>query len=71
MVDPNHNAIRQDPRLHWLASSKQKHRELRGLTSAGKKHRGLRAKGHLQNKKRPSRRANQKRRNQVVMRRYR
>jgi large subunit ribosomal protein L15e len=71
MVDPNHNAIRHDPRLHWIAQSTMKHRELRGLTSAGKKHRGLRAKGHLQNKKRPSRKASQKRRQLVVLRRYR
>lgn len=71
LVDPAHNAIRKDPRLHWICESKHKHRELRGLTSAGKKHRGLRQKGHLQNKKRPSRRANEKRRRLLSLRRYR
>merc|ERR1711953_778930 len=40
-VDPNHKAIRRDGEVNWIASNKQKHRELRGLTSAGKKSRGL------------------------------
>ena len=71
LVDPNHSAIKRDPRIHWICSSKMKHRELRGLTSAGKESRGLRQKGHLDNKNRPSRKANWKRRNHVVLRRYR
>merc|ERR1712134_151279 len=40
-IDPNHSAIRRDGEINWIASNKQKHRELRGLTSAGKKSRGL------------------------------
>merc|ERR1711937_71512 len=40
-VDPNHKAIRRDGEVNWIASNKQKHRELRGLSSAGKKSRGL------------------------------
>jgi len=70
-VDPMHNAIRNDPRINWICKPVHKHRELRGLTSAGKKNRGLREKGHKENKKRPSKRANYKRRNQISLRRYR
>ena len=44
---------------------------MRGLTSAGKKHRGLRTKGDRDNKRRPSYKANYKRRNQIKLRRYR
>jgi large subunit ribosomal protein L15e len=54
MADPFHKAIRRDPRISWIASNKQKHRENRGLTSAGKKHRGLKVKGHHATNKRPS-----------------
>jgi large subunit ribosomal protein L15e len=71
LADPAHNAIRNDPRINWIASTHQKHRELRGITSAGKASRGLRVKGHLNAKTRPSRRANYKRRNVVKLRRYR
>jgi len=44
---------------------------MRGLTSAGKSSRGLRVKGHRDNKRRPSRHANWKRRNTIQLRRYR
>jgi len=71
VVDPTHATIRRDPRINWICDAKMKHRELRGLTSAGKKSRGLRVKGHLDNKNRPSRHANWKRRNHVVLHRYR
>ena len=72
LVDPNHNAIRNDAKINFMCNPVQKHRELRGMTSAGKKHRGLRVKGRRDNNKlRPSKRASWKRRNQVVMRRYR
>jgi len=71
LVDPSHNAIRNDPRINWLAKPVHKHRELRGLTSAGKKARGLRVRGHRDNKSRPSRWANWKRRNTVRFLRYR
>lgn len=70
-VDPMHNAIRNDPAINWIVSDKQKHREMRGLTSAGKSSRGLRMKGHRDAKKRPSRRANYRRRNQISLPRYR
>jgi large subunit ribosomal protein L15e len=71
LVDIAHNAIRNDPKINWICKPVHKHRELRGLTSAGKKFRGLRAKGKSNNKQRPSRRANWRRRNQVKLRRYR
>lgn len=71
MVDPSHNAIRNDAKINWICDPVHKHRELRGLTSSGKKFRGLRTRGKGDNKQRPSRRANYKRRNQVKLRRYR
>ena len=71
LVDPNHNAIRNDPKLNWITKPVFKHRELRGLTSAGKEGRGLRVKGHRDAKKRPSKRANWKRRNLKRFLRYR
>ena len=71
LVDPSAPAIRNDPRINWICSAKQKRREARGLTSAGKAHRGLRAKGDKDNKRRPSTRSNYLRRNKVSLRRYR
>ncbi len=72
LVDPNHVAIRNDPRSNWIVSPVHKHRERRGLTSAGKKHRGLRVKGHRANNTiGGSHRAAWKRRNTKSMRRYR
>ena len=71
MVDPSHQAIRGDAKINWICRPVQKHRELRGLTSAGKRYRGLRTKGRNDNKNRPSRRANWKRRNTLSLRRYR
>eukprot|EP00475_Leptophrys_vorax_P001566 TRINITY_DN1085_c0_g1_i1.p2 TRINITY_DN1085_c0_g1~~TRINITY_DN1085_c0_g1_i1.p2 ORF type:complete len:154 (-),score=39.74 TRINITY_DN1085_c0_g1_i1:95-556(-) len=70
MVDPSHNAIRNDPRMNWICSSKHNHRECRGLTSVNKKSRGL-GKGTKHHKAGPSRRANWKRRQIVSLRRYR
>ncbi|CAJ2671135.1 60S ribosomal protein L15-1-like [Trifolium pratense] len=71
LVDVAHSAIRNDPRINWLANPVHVHRELRGLTSAGKENRGLRGKGHRTIKARPSRRANWKRNNTLSLRRYR
>eukprot|EP01121_Diplochlamys_sp_Union-15-3_P016559 TRINITY_DN565_c0_g1_i2.p1 TRINITY_DN565_c0_g1~~TRINITY_DN565_c0_g1_i2.p1 ORF type:complete len:205 (+),score=22.45 TRINITY_DN565_c0_g1_i2:87-701(+) len=70
-IDPFHNAIRNDPRVNWIALGTHKHRELRGLTSAGKKSRGLTVKGRGHSKLRPSKRANWKRRNTILLPRYR
>merc|ERR1712141_37931 len=41
MVDPSHNAIKNDARMNWICNPVHKHREIRGLTGAGKKYRGL------------------------------
>eukprot|EP01017_Pseudomicrothorax_dubius_P006780 TRINITY_DN11_c0_g1_i1.p1 TRINITY_DN11_c0_g1~~TRINITY_DN11_c0_g1_i1.p1 ORF type:complete len:245 (-),score=76.64 TRINITY_DN11_c0_g1_i1:144-815(-) len=71
LVDPFHKAIRRDGSINWISNPVHKHREQRGLTSIGKRHRGLRAKGHRDNKKRPSRRSNYLRRNRISLRRYR
>eukprot|EP01033_Poteriospumella_lacustris_P009035 gene9035-6489_t len=72
LVDPNHVAIRNDPRINWIAKAVHKHRERRGLTSAGKHHRGLRVKGHRANGTiGGSHRATWKRLNTKVFRRYR
>ncbi|KAK4536297.1 hypothetical protein CDCA_CDCA08G2322 [Cyanidium caldarium] len=71
LADPNHNAIRRDPRINWICRPTMKHRELRGLTSAGRKGRGLHKKGHRVGKARPSVRSVWKRHNTVSLRRYR
>merc|ERR1711982_207445 len=71
VVDPQHNAIRNDPRSNHFCKGTFKHREMRGLTAAGKKSRGLLVKGNRDNNKRPSRRANYLRRNAVRLRRFR
>lgn len=71
LVDPNHNAIRNDGRINWICNPVHKHRELRGLTSAGRKGRGLRVKGNSACRLRPSRRACWKRRQIMSLRRYR
>lgn len=64
LVDPQHKAIRRDPRINWIANPTHKHRELRGLTSAGRAGRGLRKRGHRASKLiGSSRRANWKRNN--------
>merc|ERR1712046_402831 len=71
MVDPSHKVIRNDPRINWICAPVMKHRELRGVTSAGRQNRGLRSKGHGSNKRRPSMRANWKRRQLLSLKRYR
>ena len=72
LVDPMHNAIRNDPRMQWITKPVHKHRELRGLTSAGRKYRGLRVSGHRANKLiGGSRRHNWKSRNTLKLKRYR
>lgn len=71
LVDPNHNAIRRDPRINWVCRATMKHRELRGLTSAGRRGRGLHNKGHRVGKMRPSIQGVWKRHNTLSLRRYR
>ena len=70
-VDPQHPAIRRDPRINWICNAVHKRREARGLTSTGKKSRGIK-KGHLYTKTiGGGRRAHWKRVNKVSLRRYR
>eukprot|EP01067_Filipodium_phascolosomae_P001283 Filipodium_phascolosomae@DN1867_c0_g1_i1.p2 len=69
MIDRAHPVIRSDPKINWICHKKR--RECRGLTSAGRKHRGLRVKGRRDNKVRPSRSANWKRRQTISLKRFR
>ncbi|KAG7697726.1 hypothetical protein KL930_000219 [Ogataea haglerorum] len=69
-VDPQHKAIRRDPRYNWICNPVHKHREARGLTAIGKKSRGI-AKGHLYNKTRKGRRHTWKQHNTLSLWRYR
>jgi len=71
LVDPNHTAIRKDPRINWITKPKQKRRECRGLTSAGRHSRGLLGRGKKYGKNRPSVKGDWKRRNTKVFLRYR
>lgn len=54
LVDPQHPAIRSDPKVNWVANPGHRGRAFRGLTSAGKKGRGLLYKGKGAEKVRPS-----------------
>merc|ERR1711990_742134 len=63
MVDPSHKRIRRDPEINWICSSKQGHREMRGITATSKKSRGLKKRGFAAMKIRPSKNANWKKRN--------
>lgn len=71
MVDPNHNSIRNDPKINWICKSSMKHRECRGLTSASRKSRGLGKGIRYNNTIGGSRKAAWKRRNTVSLQRYR
>ena len=70
LVDPQHKAIRRDPRISWIVNPVHKHRESRGLTATGKKSRGLN-KGHRYNKTKAGRRKTWKRHNTLSLWRYR
>ncbi|KAI9753815.1 MAG: hypothetical protein M4579_004996 [Chaenotheca gracillima] len=70
LVDPQHKAIRRDPRINWIVNPVHKHRESRGLTATGKKSRGL-GKGHKFNKTTAGRRHTWKRNNTLSLWRYR
>jgi large subunit ribosomal protein L15e len=54
LVDPQHPAIRNDPKINWICEPQHQGRVYRGLTSAGKKGRGLMYKGKGAEKVRPS-----------------
>ncbi|KAL5118531.1 eukaryotic ribosomal protein [Pleosporales sp. CAS-2024a] len=70
LVDPQHKAIRRDPRINWIVKPVHKHRESRGLTATGKKSRGL-GRGHKYNKTTAGRRKTWKRHNTLSLWRYR
>ncbi|GAB0145364.1 hypothetical protein EsHS_00005795 [Epichloe bromicola] len=70
LVDPQHKAIRIDPRINWIVNPVHKHREARGLTATGKKSRGLN-KGHRYNKTSAGRRKTWLRHNTTSLWRYR
>ncbi|KAF8454512.1 ribosomal protein L15e [Terfezia claveryi] len=70
LVDPQHKAIRRDPKINWIVKPVHKHRESRGLTATGKKSRGLN-KGHRYNKTTAGRRKTWKRHNTESYWRYR
>ena len=72
LVDPSHNAIRNDPTINWIVNPVHKHRECRGLTAAGRHARGMTKKGHRANKRiGGSWRASWMRRNTLSLRRFR
>ncbi|MCJ1246298.1 60S ribosomal protein L15 [Trapelia coarctata] len=66
LVDPQHKAIRRDPRINWIVKPVHKHRESRGLTATGKKSRGL-GKGHKFNHTTAGRRKTWKRHNTLSL----
>ena len=70
LVDPQHKAIRRDPRINWIVKPVHKHRESRGLTATGKKSRGL-GRGHKFNNTTAGRRKTWKRHNTLSLWRYR
>lgn len=59
LVDGHHPAIRNDAKLSWMSSPKQRGRAERGKTSAGMKGRGMRKRGTGTEKTRPSIRSHQ------------
>jgi len=71
LVDVQHSAIRNDPRINWLCNPVHKHRELRGLTRAGRKARGVAGKGPKYARFGSSRRNTRKMRDTLSLRRYR
>jgi len=71
LVDPNHNAVRNDYKINWICKGVHKRRECRGLTSAGRKSRGLGKGIKYNNTIGGSARAAWKRRNTVSLRRFR
>lgn len=70
LMDPQHNAIRNNPKHQWVTAGVQKHRELRGLTSQGKRSRGV-GKGMRYKTQGGSTHASWKRRNTLALRRFR
>lgn len=61
LVDPERPEIKNDHKINWICSEKNRGRVFRALTSAGRKSRGLRSKGIGAEKIRPSLRASDRR----------
>lgn len=58
LIDPERPEIKNDPRINWICSGKNRGRVFRGLTSSGRHSRGLIHKGWGTEKLRPSSKAN-------------
>merc|ERR1711971_35927 len=71
LVDPAHNAIRNDGKMNWACEGKMSGREQRGLTSSGRKARGLAGKGVKYHKNRPSKVANKRKKQTMILRKIR
>merc|ERR1711907_147754 len=71
LVDPFHNAVRNDAQINWICKGVQKHREVRGLTACGRKYRGLNRPLTRNARLHPSRRASWKCRQLLKLHRYR
>ncbi len=54
LVDPNHPAIKNDPKINWICTPGNRNRVMRGKTSAGRRHRGLHKTGKGSEHTRPS-----------------
>ena len=54
LVDPQHPAIKNDPKINWICEPQHRGRAFRGLTSAGRKGRGLMYKGKGAERAHPS-----------------
>lgn len=70
LVDPQHKAIRRDPKYNWIVAPVHKRREARGLTAAGRKSRGIN-KGHRYTNTQAGRRKTWKKNNTLSLWRYR
>jgi large subunit ribosomal protein L15e len=66
LIDPSHNAIRNDGEVNWICNPVHKHREMRGLTAAGRVSRGIN-KGHRYNNTKAGRRKTWKRHNTLQL----
>ncbi|KAI5149588.1 large subunit ribosomal protein L15e [Enteropsectra breve] len=71
LVDPNHNAIRNDYKINWICNSVHKRRECRSLTTSGRKSRGLGKGPKFNNTIGGSARACWRRNNTLSLKRYR
>eukprot|EP00477_Mikrocytos_mackini_P000075 GAHX01000079.1.p1 GENE.GAHX01000079.1~~GAHX01000079.1.p1 ORF type:complete len:204 (+),score=21.67 GAHX01000079.1:36-647(+) len=71
LVDPMHNAVRNDGKMNWVCDGKHSGKADRGLTSSGRKARGLRGKGVKHHKNRPSKDSHKKKKRETSLRKKR